>query len=106
MALCAASSPEVVGETCWTVGATPLPLPGTLAMRALSIGPWQELLPALSHIHHLQTVQVLDHTGPLALVTLLLQSGLQLLTEHKRQERAEHMASDRLGTPVEDWASF
>ena len=73
-----------------------------LATRPLDLAPQQEPLPVLLHIHHLQTIQVLDHIGPLQLVTPLLQTGLQLLTEHQRQERAEHMAPDRLVTLVED----
>jgi hypothetical protein len=73
-----------------------------LATRALSLAPQQEPLPVLLHLHHLQTIQVLDHIGPLELVAPLLQPGLEFLTQHQRQERAEDMTSDRLVTPVGD----
>ena len=68
----------------------------------LDLAPQEELLPVLLHLHHLQAVQVTDHIGPLQVVAPLLQSGLQLLTEHQRQERAKHVAPDRLVTLVED----
>ena len=77
-----------------------------LATRALSLGPQQEPLPVLLHLHHLQTIQVSDHIGPLELVAPLLQPGLEFLTQDQRQERAEHMTSDRLVTPVEDRAGL
>src|SRR6266446_6748514 len=72
------------------------------ATRALGLAPQQEPLPILLHIRHLQTIQVTDHIGPLQHVTPLLQPSLQLLTEHQRQERAEHVSPDRLVTLVED----
>ncbi len=69
---------------------------------ALRLAPQQEPLPVLFHLHHRLTIQVTDHIGPLERVTPLLQPGLQLLAQDQRQERAEHMTSDRLVTPVVD----
>src|SRR5512147_1147043 len=60
----------------------------------------QEPLPVLLHLHHLQPIQITDHIRPLELLTPLLQPGLQLLTQHQRQERAEDMAPDRLWRPT------
>ena len=77
-----------------------------LATRPLGLAPQQETLPVLIHLHHLQTIQVSDHVGPLQLVASLLQPGPQLLTEHQRQERTEHMAPDRLVTLVLDRAGL
>src|SRR5512142_1284150 len=46
--------------------------------------------------------QVLDHIGPLQVMTPLLQPRLRLLAQHQRQERAEDMTPDRLVTLVVD----
>ena len=66
-----------------------------LATTPLDLAPEQEPLPVLLHLDHLQPVQITDHIGPLQVVAPLLQSGLQLLAEHQRQERAEHVSPDR-----------
>ena len=66
-----------------------------LATTPLDLAPEQEPLPVLLHLDHLQPVQITDHIGPLQVVAPLLQSGLQLLAEHQRQERAEHVQRTR-----------
>ena len=71
-----------------------------LATGPLHVAPQQEPLPRLLYLHHLQPVQVRDHVRPLKRVTSLLQTRLEVLTQHQRQERAKHMTPDRFVAPV------
>src|SRR5271165_4006069 len=66
------------------------------AAGALDLATQQEPLAVLLHFHHLQAVQILDHVSPLEVVPVPGQTSLQFLAQHQRQERAEHVAPDRL----------
>ena len=58
---------------------------------SLDFAAQQETLAVLPDLSSLQAVQVSDHVGPLELVTTSGQSRFKLVSQHDRQERAEHL---------------
>ncbi len=72
------------------------------AAGALDLAPQRQPLAILLDFHHLQAVQVLDHVGPLEVLAVLGQEGLQFLAQHQRQERAEDVNPDRPHAGAQD----
>src|SRR5215471_18350086 len=63
--------------------------------RALELRAQAEMLAVLDHFHVLQPFEVLQHVGPLVPLSPSGQPRLQFVTQEQRQERTEHVTTDR-----------
>ena len=71
------------GAACCTVGGTCPGCAEDRAAGALQVAPQQEPLAVLLDFHHLQSIQVLDHIGPLEVVSIPGQPSLQFLAQRR-----------------------